>query len=138
MNNIDEISTDMLVKAYTTLRDNIKIKTDALEKEIAPMQEALDTIENALTAKLHEIGDTDEGNRHIKTPYGTVFREKWTSAKVEDHESWLEFVFNIDGRHFLTKHVSKEAITTWMEEHNGSLPPGIKFDAGWKTKVRKS
>src|SRR5438132_374737 len=94
-----------LIGQYIKLRD----KRDEIEKhwqtlldeQIKPYKTAMETIENALTGELLALSSTDEGKRNISTDAGVAFRQRWTSVKVEDRVSWLEFVINTESTQFL-------------------------------------
>ena len=132
-----QITPTDLIAQYIKLRDKRDAITAEYKAQIAPYEAAMEALENAMTAKLLALGP-DEGKRNISTNAGVAFRQKWTSVRVEDRDSWLDFVFNIDGKQFITTHVAKDAVTEWIDEHNGNLPPGIKYEAGYKTIIRRS
>lgn len=100
-------------------------------------KEAMTAIEQAVSEQLIKDAGSENGNYAIKTEQGTAYRQKWTQAKVADREEFLDFVF--DGRQegFLTNHVSKDAVTEYIEQ-TGAVPPGLDFTQGYKTLFRKA
>jgi phage host-nuclease inhibitor protein Gam len=133
-------TTDDIIRGYIELRDRIeaeeKAAMEALQAKIGPLKKHLETLENAITALLLTLG-ADEGHRHVTTPHGVAYRERWDSYSVEDRETWMDFVFNTESSQFVTNHVVKEAVRTHMDEHNGMLPPGLKSESGYKTRIRR-
>ena len=91
-----------------------------------------------MTDQLNQLTGASDGNKSIKCGAVTAFRQRWTAAKVADREAFMDFVF--DGRRegFLTSHISKDAVTEYMEGHNGQLPPGVDYTSGYKTVFRRS
>lgn len=91
-------------------------------------------IEAAVTAEIVKAN----GQSFTSANKNTAYRQEWTSAKVDDREAFMDFVF--DGRQegFLTSHVSKDAVEEYMKQHNGQLPAGIKWDSGYKVNFRKA
>lgn len=131
------ISRDQLIAKYIAMRDKVDALYKDADTQAEPYKQGMAVIEGVLTADLLALSPDDEGKRSISTESGTVFRQKWTSAKVEDREAFLQFVFNTTSEQFLTNHVSKEAVIEYMDEHNQAPPPGIKYEAGWKTLIRR-
>jgi hypothetical protein len=124
-----------------TARDQIKAIENRymveMQKELLPHKTALELFEKQLTSELLKLGP-DEGKRSIKTPVGTVYRERWDRYKVENRDTWIDWVFNTESVQMMTNHLSSEMIKEHMAEHNGQLPPGITSESGYNVKVRKS
>lgn len=133
-------TTDDLIRAYIKqdnwIKTQQKTAMEELQKILGPEIKHLEMLENAITARLLELGP-DEGHRHFTTPNGIAYRERWDNYSVEDRETWMDFVFNTESSQFVTNHVVKEAVRTHMDEHNGMLPPGLKSESGYKTRIRR-
>jgi hypothetical protein len=103
----------------------VAVYIDAKEAEIADIKKVRDNIKAAVQAAMCEMGITNG-----KTIDGhAVTLVKNLSTKVEDADAFYGFVFSDQGGEtFLTKHVSKEAVDAYMDEHEGTPPPGIKVE----------
>lgn len=93
--------------------------------KIKPYTEAMANIKEALLAQMNQL----ELNSLKSTAGHAVTRVKAISAKVEDAEAFYDFVFESGDTAFLTKHVAKDAVDTYMKEHEGECPPGIKSES---------
>lgn len=124
-------TTAEMIERYIDLRNTTKEMTDTFEKSLAPYKEAMTTIESAVAGELLVLGADS-----VKTEHGTAYRTEWTSVKVADRETFMDFVF--DGRRegFLTNAVGKEAVKEYMDEHAGTLPPGLDVTRGYKVNFR--
>lgn len=133
-------STLEAMAKYIQLRDHIQARTKAyeaaLEAELKPYVEGLAKLENFIGAELLKLGP-DEGKRSISGNGVTAFRKRWTRATMLDRDTFLDFVWNIDARQFITNHVSKDAVQTWLDEHNGNVPPGINWEHGHQTMIQR-
>lgn len=98
---------------------------DAKEAEIAEIKKVRDNIKAAVQASMCAIGITN-----AKSLDGhAVCLVTNLSTKVEDAEAFYSFVFSDEGGEtYLTKHVSKEAVDAYMDDHEGEPPPGIKVE----------
>jgi len=56
---------------------------------------------------------------------------------MADRDAFLDFVFNANERQFITNAMTKEAVKEYMEEHQGSAPPGVDVGYIHKTNFRK-
>lgn len=123
-----------LIDKYIQYRQHVEAMDAAYKEKRAPYTEAMKTIENFVLAQINEMG----GQSVSSAAKNTAFRSEWTSAKVDDRELFMDFVF--DGRQegFLTSHVSKEAVEEYKSGHDGQLPPGIKWDSGYQVTFRKA
>jgi hypothetical protein len=128
-------TTADLIGRYIALRDHIDQMQKDFETSLVPYKDAMTAIEGAVTVEINALGN---GHNSIKTEQGTAFRQEWSSVKVADRESFLDFVF--DGRRegFLTSAVPKDAVKEFCEAHNGQPPPGVDVVRGYKTVFRKA
>lgn len=128
-----------LIAKYIALRDHWGAAQTAFDAQMKPYKDGMEAIEGALTAHLLSLSEGDEGKRNVSIPgVGTAFRQQWTSAKIADRETFLDFVIDNNERQFLTAHVAKEAVKEYLDEHQGALPPGVDWSTGYKTIVRKA
>lgn len=116
MSNISE-----MLEEYVLIAEHI----DNEELKIKPYKEALGNIKEALLAQMNQL----ELNSLKSTAGHAITRVKAISAKVVDAEAFYNFVFESGDTTFLTKHVAKDAVDAYMDDHEGECPPGITSEA---------
>lgn len=82
------VNLEQITAKYIELRDR---KTEMAKKhqdEMAPLNTAMETIENWFLNQMQA-----EGVDSYKTPAGTAFRKVTSSVTMADHEAFKEFVF---------------------------------------------
>jgi len=109
-----------LTEDYAAIRDLIAAK----EAEIKPLKEIAERVGAALLAKMNEL-DMKSAKAKSGARVDTV---KNLSAKVEDREAYMTFLFEHGDDTFITNHTNKEAIELYMDDHEGEAPPGIKVE----------
>lgn len=113
--------SDML-EDYATLA----VYIDGEEAKLKGYKEARDNLKAAVLAQMSDIGI-----KNAKSVAGhAVCLVTNLSTKVEDADAFFTFVFDSPdgGDAFLTKHVNKDAVDKYMDEHEGACPPGIKVE----------
>lgn len=109
-----------MVRKYVELRDRKKQVEDRVKTELAPLIDAMNTLENALLQRMNE-----SGVESVKTEFGTAYKSKVMSTRVADRETLLGFVRERGAFQLLTAAVSKEAVRDFMETSGGFPPPGV-------------
>lgn len=117
-----------LVRKYVELRDRKKQVEERLKEELAPLSNAMDTIEAALLQRMNE-----SGAESIKTEHGTAYKSKFMATRVADREALMAFVRAKEAFHLLSAAVSKDAVRDYMEQSGGNPPPGV--DVSFTTNV---
>jgi hypothetical protein len=141
------LTADEIVKKYIELRDFCRLEEEALDTKLKPYKEAMQLLEGAAAQM---IRDTKQTSLH--TEWGTAYQEHGNSVTIEDPELWFRFLFALvrpgtpedpaggyrQARNFLTKHVSKDAVMTFVEQvGQGHPPPGVKLTPYTKTQFRR-
>jgi|SRR5882724_5414126 len=135
MNDEVQLPTaDQIVQKYMELRDYVRLSTEAFNAQMKPYVEAMATLEGAAAMLMKKTGV-----KNLSTEFGTAYQQAGKSVTVEDHEKFLTFVFSQpENKKFLTRHVSKEQVETFMEGvGNGHPPPGIKVAPYVNTNFRR-
>jgi hypothetical protein len=119
-----------LIGQYITLRNYVEAQTRAHNEKMEQYTNAMAAIEAYMGGQLQEQAGSEAGKSSIATPQGTCFRKLQTSVKIVDRDTFMDFVF--DGRRegFITNHVSKDAVTEYLEQFK-SVPPGIDISTRW-------
>lgn len=124
--------TDLqLIERYTKLRDFV---ADAKKKHLAqtkPYTDGLETIEQALMARLIE-----RGADNTKTDAGTAYKVTLLNVKVTDREKFLEYALN-GGDDMLLASAQKDAVRDYIDQHQAP-PPGVEVTYFTNVNVRKN
>lgn len=123
---------DALVEQYVKVRDHIAVLDEAHKAKVAPFKEVMDKIEQTLLAYFNETGQDS-----ARTPAGTAYRQRATSATVGDRPQFLEYVRENNLWELVDARAAKKNIEEYIDEH-GSAPPGINFSASYKVNFRRS
>lgn len=122
--NLEQINTDTLLETYY----DIRTKKERLEAEQAealkPYKDALKQLNAEVHKRLQAENLQNTSNGHV-----TAFRKLQETIGVEDWDATLTFIVNEDRYDFLERRVSAAAVKNYMEEHDGQLPPGVKYRA---------
>lgn len=109
-----------LIRKYVELRDRKKQLEEKQKEELAPFNDAMDTLETALMERMNAAGQES-----IKTEHGTAYKAKAMKTKTADREALMGYVREHDAFHLLTAAVSKEAVQDYMDSSGGFPPPGV-------------
>lgn len=121
--NIHGYTAAAIVKKYIEIRDFVSEENKAFKERMKVYSEALQTLEG-LAASM--MATTQQ--RSLTTDFGTAYKEPQLSVTCQDKDAFHEWV-RVNGYwHFLTAHVSKEAVEQYMEGHEGATPPHLKID----------
>lgn len=126
------IKLDDLIGKYVKLRD----KKDALKKKFdedtAALDAAMEKVENYLLGHFNTTGADS-----VKTPFGTAYKQRRTSATVADRDSFVNFCQTNSLMHLIDVRVGKKAVEEYRDEKN-DLPPGINYSESWVVNIRRS
>lgn len=123
---------DKLIETYVALRDKKAQMKAEYEASVAPIQQALDRAEAELLRAMQEQGTTA-----LKTPFGTAYQSKRTSATVADWDQLLSYVQQNSLWTMLERRVNKTAVDEFVEANN-DLPPGVNYRTELTVGVRRS
>lgn len=123
MCNLKTKNPDQLIAAYINLRQQ-KAELEAKHKEeLAPITEALDTIETEVHQRLNEMGVSS-----IKTAYGTAYTKTVRSVKVFDKAMFMDYVRSSGLFDLLDVRANKTSVEDYIAQRE-ELPPGIQSTA---------
>lgn len=107
------------VEKYILLRDEKKRIQDKHKEELAPLNDAMSKIENAVQKILINQGATNS-----KTPAGTAYLSTTKRPKVVDWSELKPFLIENDLLDMMTRSLSATAVDEFYES-TGDLPPGV-------------
>ena len=122
-----------IVKKYIELRDFVQEENKAHAKRMKDYTDGMELLEGAA----HTLMKTT-GQEALSTEFGTAFKVHKLSVTCTDKELFLDFVRRTAGWHFLTSHVTKEAVETYMEKFEGQVPPGLKAEGHIAVQFRRA
>lgn len=109
-----------LIAQYIKLRDFVQAQEKVLEETLKPYKVGMETIANAMLARLNE-----QDTQSVKTTSGTAYISTVVSAKVIDRDAFINYVMLHKAYGLLTSNVAKDAVKDFIEE-NGANPPGVE------------
>lgn len=121
-----------LVERYIALRDRKTELKAAYDASVADIDTAMERVENYLLHVMQELGVES-----VRTPFGTPYISRRTSASVADWESFLDFVKRNDEWSMLKRDVTKTVIASWRAAHN-DLPPGLNWREERVVNIKRS
>lgn len=123
---------ELIIKALE-IRDDIDAMKKHHGEELEPYESALQDIENALLGRMVE-----RQAKSIGTVHGTAYQSAQLRVKVADRNVFMQWVFDNHQKDFMTNHVSKEAVKSYMDDCNGTVPPGIETTTFTQCNIRKA
>lgn len=110
-----------LINRYIEIRDKKEEIAKDQKVVMARINTALGKIETMLMEQLEAAG-----SESIKTKSGTCYRSIRTSVKVEDRDSFLNFIRENNAWDLLESRAAKKDVESFLEEHQ-DLPPGLSI-----------
>jgi hypothetical protein len=111
---------DEIITAYHIVKTALEAEAKVWDEREAFLKSKLKRMESALIAKAHA-----EGTTGFKTPMGTAYIRNSLKANIADFGVFSEWVLANRAIHFMQKRVSIDSVKSYMEEHDGRIPPGI-------------
>jgi hypothetical protein len=109
-------------------------RLEQLTTPVAAYESAMETLEGLAGDLMRETGQ-----KALSTEAGSAFWVKSVSVTCEDHEAFLNWVWEFNARQFLTRHVAKEAVEIYMDgPGQGTPPPGVRVTPVMGVQFRKS
>lgn len=121
------------VETYIQLRDlKDRINKEAREK-VARIDAALDGMEAEMLAQMRTLGVES-----LRTDAGTAYKTIKRRTPVANWDAALAFIRENGLWQFLERRVSSGAITEYMNENGGEVPPGISIMEEQAVNIRRS
>lgn len=143
-----------LVAEHCRLDDYVTAESKRFQAHLKPAQDRMAEIKN----KLHEmlLGLGSKAKQSISTDHGTVYTSTIMTPKISTwgppyvtasgtrvgRDAYLDFCLdNWDtvGNEMLQLGApQKDALKTYIEAHNGAVPPGIEISSFTRVNIRRS
>jgi hypothetical protein len=115
---------DKRVAQFVIVRDEIDSIKERHKMELAPFEEA----KQRLIGEMLDFLDRT-GQKSAKTAEGTVSISVRHTAVCTDPDQFIEFVFEQNLPELIDRRANAVACRDYAEEHEGSLPPGVKINS---------
>jgi len=131
-------TADQLIERYLALRDHVEAQQKAFTEYCKPFRDEMEQI----LAKTHEMLLALGGDKpSIKTAAGTAFTTTSKNPKIADRDAFLKFVgetWDQYGNAMLQLGAPQvSALQEFMDDHDGTLPPGVKIEPFTRVTIRK-
>lgn len=127
------IPDDRLVKVFVKIRDAKSAFKKAFEAE---MEQKFDAPLRQLQAELKKRM-MERHNDGLKTEFGTVYLAETMQVSCQDWGVFHAWILQNNALDFLEQRVKAGEVKTYMENHNGELPPGLSVFRETEARVRK-
>lgn len=122
-----------LIAKHGELKTAIAEIQDRFDAELKPYTQAMETINQALLVELQ-----NQGLQNFKCDDGTAYLSTIMSAKVADRGQFLGFLIENRAWDMLDARPLKDPVKNWLDENNGTPPPGVTVEFTTKCNVRRS
>jgi hypothetical protein len=122
---------DQAVEGFIKLRNKKKEIETANKEILAPINDKMMKLENWIQQELQSQGATN-----VKTAHGTAYLSTTTKPKVEDWQTFLEYVRANDLWSLLERRPSKAAVDEFIESTE-AVPPGLSITREVNARFRK-
>jgi hypothetical protein len=130
---MDKLKVEALARAYVKIRDARAEKTRAYEKEDAELKAKQTKIGNVMLAFLSEHGIDSAA-----TEAGTFYRQEELTPTGSDWGAFYAWVREHDAFDALERRIKKTFIRQYMDDHEGTIPPGVSVYREYVVRVRRS
>ena len=129
MSDGNDINIDKLVHIHA----KIKSKMDALDKQLAELDEQRTEVRLAIKDMMKE-----QNLQTVKTNSGTVSLMTKTRYNTQDWDSFKKFILEHEVPDLLEKRIAQGNMATFLEENPGVVPPGLNSITEFDIRVTPS
>lgn len=115
---------DKRVAQFIAIRDKIDEMKEEFKAQLAPFEEAKQKLVGEMLAFLDYTGQ-----KSAKTAVGTVTVVVRPTAVCTDPDLFMDFVREHDLYELLDRRANATACRDYAQEHDGTLPPGVRINA---------
>lgn len=127
------VNMDKFVEAYNAIKDARTVKRHAWEKADLALEEEQLQLKRFMLNHLN-----NNGAKSIATEHGTVYRSEKLKPSAADWGAIWEWMQKNDGMDLLERRLKTTFIRTYMDEHDGAIPPGINVHREYEVSVRRA
>jgi len=137
-------TADQLIAEHIRLKDHIAAQSKQFAEFLKPFQTQAQDIENKLLTMLNalNVGKPESKRAQLSTDAGTAYLSTITTPKVAERDKYVDFILDnwdeIGNEMLQLAAPQKEAVETFMQTHEGQLPPGVTTSAFTRVNIRRS
>ena len=132
MDNVTVLDDDALVRARMDRRKWLAIATKKFTDYETKIKAEDAVLEAEMLRRL-----TERKAKNVRTDSGTFFKEEVLHASCNDWGALYRWTAENDAFEILHKRVSEKFVKTYLEKHEGHLPPGVSTRREYVVRVRK-
>jgi hypothetical protein len=121
-----------LIDKFVALRDRKRELEQRHEEELKPFTQIMDEIASQLLTHMQQM-NVD----HVATPGGTAYQTTKRSASIRDKQAFKQYVVETGAFDMLDWKANATAVFKFIEDNNGSAPPGINPSSRTAVNVRR-
>lgn len=125
--------TAAVVRAYRAIRAKRSQIKKAYEAEDNDLKAKLERLEGAMLSHLNDTNSKSQG-----TDAGIFYKQEEITPSAADWPTIYKWIVENDAFEFLEKRITKTAVKQFMDDHDGSSPPGMNVHREFVVRVRKS
>jgi len=95
----------------------------ARDEKLSPIETDLADLESWFLARSEQ-----DGSEEYKSEIGSVTISTREKAKIDDSESFFDWVESTNNSELLQKRLSVTKLRTYLKENNGEVPPGVAME----------
>ena len=126
-----------LVEEHNKLDDFVTKETKRFGEHLKPARTRMDEIKQLIHAQLVE-----QKQNSFNTDHGTAYISTIMTPRIVDRDKYLDFVneqWDQIGNELLQVSApQKDALKTWMDEHDSQTPPGVEVSYFNRVNIRRS
>jgi len=130
---MENVPTDLLVKAYIKMRDKRKELSSSFKDADDLIKEQMEVIEATLLDVCKATGAES-----IKTSVGTVMKGVKTNYWTSDWGSMYEFIKENDSPELLERRVSQSNMKEFLKNNPDKMPKGLNIMSEYSITVRRA
>jgi len=116
---------------YLRLRDAALAIMREAEAKVAEIGQVMDKISSQMLAEMNESNASS-----IRTGAGTIIRQEDLKPRATDWDAFYRWIAENDAFEFLERRVTKNAVASYLKDHE-EPPPGVSVLREWKVTVRR-
>lgn len=128
------VSLDLVVQAYNAIKDARTVKRRAYDKEDLALEEDQRTLKVLMLELLNNTGA-----KSIATDHGTVYRSEKVQPSAADWSAVYAWIMADPARfELLEKRLKSTFVKQYMDENDGTAPPGVNVHREFEVNVRRA
>ena len=128
-----------LVEEHQKIKSYLEGESKRFSEFCKPYNERIEQIQAAVSAAM-----TEQGIKSLKTDHGTPILSEITSAKIipDERDAYIDMCLEnwdaFGGEMLVIGAPKADAVRSYMDAHEGQLPPHIVIDKFFRFSIRKA